>query len=58
MTNLLLIAISERLILSWDPSLLIPTREYELGFHDAFASGGTWLRLDLNGGGRILIEIG
>jgi hypothetical protein len=43
MTNLLLIAISERLILSWDPSLLIPTREYELGFHDAFASGGTWL---------------
>jgi hypothetical protein len=39
MTNLLLIANSERLILSWDPSLLISTEEYELGFQDAFASG-------------------
>jgi hypothetical protein len=43
MTNLLLIVISERLILSWDPSLLIPTREYELRFQVAFASGETWL---------------
>jgi hypothetical protein len=29
----------KRLILSWDP-LLILSRKYELGFQDAFASGG------------------
>jgi hypothetical protein len=33
----------ERLILSWDPSQLILTREYELGFQDALALGDTWL---------------
>jgi hypothetical protein len=33
-TNLLFIAGSERLILSWDPSQLILTREYELGFQE------------------------
>jgi hypothetical protein len=33
-TNLLLIASSERLILSWDPSQLILIREYKLGFQD------------------------
>jgi hypothetical protein len=33
----------ERLILSWDPSQLILIGEYELGFQDAFASGGTGL---------------
>jgi hypothetical protein len=32
MTNLLLNAALERLILSWDPSPLILAREYELGF--------------------------
>jgi hypothetical protein len=29
----------ERLILSWNPSQLILTREYEFGFQDAFSSG-------------------
>jgi hypothetical protein len=33
----------ERLILSWDPSLLILTGEYELGFQDASALGGIGL---------------
>jgi hypothetical protein len=33
----------ERLILSWDPSQLIQTEEYELGFQDASASGDTGL---------------
>jgi hypothetical protein len=37
--NLLLIASFERLILSWDPSQLILTREYELGFQDSFREG-------------------
>ncbi len=39
-TNLLLIISSERLILSWDPSQLILTREYELGFQDVSSEGG------------------
>jgi hypothetical protein len=33
----------ERLILSWDPSLLILIGEYELEFQDASASGGIGL---------------
>jgi hypothetical protein len=31
------------LIFSWDPSQLILTREYKLGFQNAFASGGMGL---------------
>jgi hypothetical protein len=39
-TNLLLNAALERLILSWDPSQLILTREYELGFFGMIWAGG------------------
>jgi hypothetical protein len=39
-TNLLLIAGSERLILSWDPSQLILTREHELRFQGWLQGGG------------------
>jgi hypothetical protein len=42
-TNLLLIAGSERLILSCDPSQLILTREYALGFQDNSREGGKGL---------------
>jgi hypothetical protein len=39
-TNLLLNVALERLILSWDPSQLILTREYELGFLGRSEPGG------------------
>jgi hypothetical protein len=37
--NLLLITDFERLILLWDPSQLILTKEYELGFQDGSKEG-------------------
>jgi hypothetical protein len=39
-TNLFLMLAVEGLILSWDPSQLILTAEYELGFQNAFALAG------------------
>jgi hypothetical protein len=38
-TNLLLMTSSESMILSWDASQLIMTREYKLGFQDASREG-------------------